>query len=256
MRKVLVSALGIVTLAIGSTSVASSADLRAPVRKAPPPVAVYNWTGFYVGAHVGGAWGDKDFTLTDDNLAFVDFPGFPNFRSHDVSGLIAGGQIGFNWQAPGSNWVLGIEAQASWSNADGEHTFETGAGGAFGFRTEVEWLGTVTGRLGYAFDRVLVYAKGGFAFAHDKYEWFSVGEFEGVFSDHTRTGWTVGGGIEFALAGNWSVKGEYNYMDLGKKDVTFTLDGGGFATFDVDQQIHVAKFGVNYRFGGPLVARY
>ena len=253
-RLLLTVGVAITALASGT---ANAADLRAPVPKAPPPVvAVYNWTGFYIGAHVGGAWGDKDFLLTDADVLFVGFPGFPSFRSHSVSGLIAGGQVGFNWQAPGSNWVLGIEAQASWSNADGAHTIDT-VEGAFGLRTEVEWLGTVTGRLGYAFDRWLVYAKGGFAFAHDNYEQFSVvNPSVSLFSDHTRTGWAVGGGIEVALAGNWSAKVEYNYMDFGTKGATFNIPAGGFFTLDVDQQIHVVKFGINYRLGGPVVARY
>ena len=234
-----------------------AADMRMPV-KAPAPVAppAYNWSGFYIGAHVGGTWGDKDWLLTDSDAVFVVFPGFPNFGSHDVSGLIAGGQVGFNWQAPGSNWVLGIEAQGSWSNADGEHT-----GGGLGFRTEVEWLGTVTGRLGYAFDRLLIYAKGGFAFAHDKHElFFPVSGDPSVFTDKTRTGWTVGGGFEYAFAGNWSAKLEYNYMDLGRKSVTFIdTDDDVFLTFNPEQRMHVVKFGINYRFGGfggPVVARY
>jgi outer membrane immunogenic protein len=242
------------TLIALTVAPAMAADMRMPV-KAPPPVAasVYNWSGFYIGAHVGGTWGDKDWPLTDSNAVFLLFPGFPHFGSHDVSGLIAGGQIGFNWQAPGSNWVLGIEAQASWSNADGEHTID-----ALGFRTDVEWLGTVTGRLGYAFDRVLVYAKGGFAFAHDQHELFFLGGSPSLFTDKTRTGWTVGGGAELALWQNWSAKLEYNYMDFGKKDVTFTdTVNDVFLTFNVDQQIHVVKLGINYRLGGgPVVARY
>jgi outer membrane autotransporter protein len=240
------------SVAIGAilTGSAMAADMRMPVKAPPAPAPVaYNWSGFYIGAHVGGAWGTKEWFLTDPGL---------DFGSHDVSGLIAGGQVGFNWQAPGSNWVLGIEAQASWSNADGEHIITIPGATAIGLRSEVEWLGTVTGRLGYAFDRVLVYAKGGFAFAHDNFEVFNPSGPEVFSTDKTRTGWTVGGGIEVALGGNWSAKGEYNFMDLGKKSVTFT-DGGDVIPFDVDQQLHVVKFGINYRFGGfggPVVARY
>jgi outer membrane immunogenic protein len=231
-----------------SASPVLAADMRMPV-KAPPPVVVpaFNWTGFYIGAHVGGAWSDKDWPLTESNAVFQVFPGFPFFGSHNVSGVIAGGQIGYNWQAPGSSWVLGVEAQASWSGADGDHSIDV-----FRFATEVEWLGTVAARLGYAFDRVLVYAKGGFAFAHDKHTLGS------LVTDQTRTGWMVGGGFEMAFGQNWSAKIEYNYMDLGKKDVTFTDTADDvFLTFNVDQQMHVVKLGINYRFGsGPVVARY
>jgi outer membrane immunogenic protein len=170
--------------------------------------------------------------------------------THHVSGFIAGGQIGFNWQV--ANWVLGIEGQASWSNADGEHEFSP-----FALRTEVEWLSTVAGRLGYAFDRVLVYAKGGAAFVHDKHRATFIeltpSGFPSFSGDKTRSGWIVGGGVEVAVGGNWSVKAEYNYMDFGKERVTL-----GPLIFDIDQQIQVVKFGVNYRFGAaaPVVARY
>lgn len=251
--------LGALALSVFLAAPVMAADMRMPV-KAPPSVtvAVYNWTGFYVGAHVGGAWGDKDWTFVESNAVILVPPSFPSYGSHSVRGLIAGGQVGFNWQAPGSNWVIGIEAQASWSNADGQHQLLFQGTGA-GFRTEVEWLGTVTGRLGYAFDRVLVYAKGGFAFAHDNYESFDpLNPATRRSFDDTRTGWTVGGGVEMALGGNWSAKAEYNYMDLGKNDVTFTNPANGFfIRYNVDQQLHVAKFGINYRFGGgPVVARY
>lgn len=248
---------GVLALSALLATPVMAADLRMPV-KAPPPVAVavYNWTGFYVGAHVGGAWGDKDWTFVDANQVLVVPPSFPSFGSHSVSGIIAGGQVGYNWQAPGSNWVLGIEAQVSWSNADGQHElFFQGTG--VGFRTDVEWLGTVAGRLGYAFGQVLVYGKGGFAFAHDKFESFDPSNTANrVSSDDTRTGWMAGGGIELALGGNWSAKAEYNYMDLGKRDVTFVRPALT-VRYDVDQQMHVAKFGINYRFGAaPVVARY
>jgi len=229
-----------------------AADMRMPV-KAPPPVVapVYNWTGFYIGAHVGGAWGDKDWSDP-----FGDFFGTPgaSLGSHDVSGVIAGGQIGYNWQAPGSNWVFGIEGQGSWANLKGDHI----VGGDELFRTKVRWLATVAGRLGYAWDRVLLYAKGGAAFAGDKFTHIDIDDNIPFSKDKTRTGWMVGGGLELALAGNWTVKGEYNYMDFGNKQVTILIDG--FSTrLDIDQQIHVVKFGVNYRFGGwaaPVAARY
>lgn len=236
------------TLLIGS---AAAADLRAPV-KAPPPAPVivaYNWTGFYIGAHVGGAWGRKEW---------VDFEtgGFGPLGSHDVSGFLAGGQVGVNWQAPGSNWVLGIEGDGSWTDASGDHTF-----GPLSMHSKLKWLATVTGRLGYAWDRVLIYAKGGVAFAGIEHDLlFGVAAPIAASADKSRTGWTVGGGIEYAFAGNWSFKAEYNFMDFGDKDVTFVGPiGGPGGPLRIDSQVHVAKFGINYRFGGfggPVVARY
>jgi outer membrane immunogenic protein len=233
-------------VALFASGTAIAADLGAPVPKGPPRTgAAYNWTGFYVGAHVGGVWGDMDFTLTDQNNILP-----PPFISHDVRGSVAGGQIGFNWQAPGSNWILGIEGQVSWSDADGERAIGN-ATSALGVATEVAWLGMVTGRVGYAFDRVLVYGKGGIAFAHNDNEFFiegASGRFR-LFSEQARTGWTIGGGIEVALGGNWSLKGEYSFIDFGTEDVRFAGPLNSFAEYDVEQQLHVAKIGVNYRFG-------
>jgi outer membrane immunogenic protein len=243
MRRTALALLGI--FGIGSVSGASAADLAArPVVKAPPAavVTVYNWSGFYIGAHVGYAQGNKDW-FDDDSVS-------PR-GSHDVSGLVAGGQLGFNWQT--GNWVLGIEGQASWSNADGEHFWDPGS---FTVGTDVRWLGTIAGRLGYAFDRVLVYAKGGAAFVHDEHDF--VEGLDTAEGEKTRWGWMVGGGIEVAVVGNWSVKGEYNYMDFGKKAVAF-VDPTGVPAFTshIDQHLHVVKFGINYRFGpSPVVARY
>jgi outer membrane immunogenic protein len=256
-RSLLASFATLITL---TAAPATAADMGMPV-KAPPPAAapVYNWTGFYIGAHVGGAWGDKDWTSTATFGGPVLPVGTP-IGSHDASGMIAGGQLGFNWQAPGSNWVIGVEAQMSWADLSGDHIL--GPGPVFAeqvLSTKVDWLGTVTGRLGYAWDRALLYAKGGVAFVHDKHHGFLVGAPNiALDGDTTRTGWTIGGGIELALGGNWSVKGEYNYLNFGKDGVDFTDTGGGAFSIDIDQHLHVVKFGINYRFGGfgPVVARY
>jgi outer membrane immunogenic protein len=262
MKRVL--SLGIGALALATLSFpAAAADLGArPVGKAPvvAPVALYNWSGFYIGGHVGGVWGDKDW---------VDVTGFPVFAptfdgSHEVSGFLAGGQAGFNWQA--GNWVFGVEGQISWTNADGEHI--DGAGlTCFPFlaacRTELNWLGSVAGRVGYAFNNVLVYAKGGFAFADEEYQVIDVsglGLFNAFSGDETRTGWMVGAGLEYGFTPNWSVKIEYNYMDFGTETYNFVdpAFGGIFVTKEIEQQLHVVKAGINYRFnwGAPVVARY
>jgi outer membrane immunogenic protein len=236
--------------AIGALMMGPVLAADMPV-KAPPPVpppAAFNWSGIYAGAHVGGAFGTKGWSSVDPTLTL----GIVDLGSHDIDGFLAGGQVGFNWQAPGSNWVLGIEVDASWTNADGSHLFDIAT-----LSSEVNWFGTVTGRIGYAFDRVLIYAKGGFAFADESYE---VDDGLGNLSvaDKTRTGWTVGGGIEIAFDGNWSIKGEYNFIDLGDKEVAFPT-GVASLPLSIDQEIHVAKFGINYRFGpvaSPVAARY
>lgn len=244
---------GVASLLAALADLAAAADLpiKAPVYKAPPVVAVYNWTGFYIGAHAGGGWGRKHWV--DTTLAPLDE------GSHDVSGALAGGQIGYNVQI--GAWVLGAEAQASWADLTGDHVslaFPTDRD-----RTRVDALGTVAARLGYAFDRVLVYAKGGVAWAHDK---FSVTDIPTGITyahfDQTRWGWMAGAGLEYGITANWSAKIEYNYMDLGTKRSTNIICSStifcGLGSFneDVTQHLHVVKAGINYRFAEPVIAKY
>jgi outer membrane immunogenic protein len=233
---------------------AFAADMPVKARPAPAVAAVYNWSGFYIGGHVGGLRGDKDW-------AFVENSGGPNIppilTSHNVSGLIAGGQVGFNWQS--GNFVFGVEGEGSWTNADGARACPDPEANCI---TDVRWLASITGRLGYAWNNVLLYAKGGWAWAGDRY----FVRFPGFPGDdeqsgnQTHNGWTVGGGIEFGVTPNWSIKGEYMFADLGDRTFNFTRisDGAFIERTRVEQQIHTFKIGVNYRFGwaGPVVARY
>lgn len=254
MVRVGLGLIAVVGSVIGLAGHAGAADLpaRAPIYQ-PPPVFLYNWSGFYIGAHAGGGWGRKHWV--DTTFAPLDE------GSHDVSGALAGGQIGFNFQA--GAWVFGLEGQASWADLTGEHVslaFPTDRD-----RTRVDALGTVAGRVGYAFDRVLLYGKGGVAWAHDK---FSITDIPSGITYanfvQTRWGWMAGAGLEYGLTANWSAKIEYNYMDLGTVRATnvicspnFGCGGpGGSFNEDVSQQLHVVKVGINYRFGGPVVAQY
>ena len=215
-----------------------AADL--PVRKAPfAPAAVYDWTGFYIGGHLGGAWGDKDWFAV----------GVGPLGSHDVDGFIGGGQVGFNYQV--GTWVFGVEADFSWADVNGHHVDNVFFGDN---RTKVDWFGTVTGRIGYAFDRTLLYVKAGGAWARDVYTITATGFF--AQTSDTNWGWTVGAGLEYGLTPNWSLKLEYNYLSFDTQRVTFVPNTGGPFDRDVDQQIHVLKAGINYRFGGPITARY
>jgi outer membrane immunogenic protein len=233
--------LGLV--AFGATA-ASAADLRArPAYKAEPVAYVpyYNWTGFYIGAHIGGAWADKQWT---------DPAGPPfNMGSHSADGLIGGAQIGFNWQT--GPWVLGIEGQFSWADLKGSNADLIFAG--FTNTTKVDFLGSIAGRVGYAWNNWLLYLKVGGAWAHDDYR-ATNGVVTQTASD-TRWGWMIGTGLEYGLTPNWSVKLEYNYMDFGTDRIVLTP--GPFSV-DVDQHIHLFKVGVNYRFGyaAPVTRRY
>ncbi len=221
------------------SSTAMAADIARPVYKAPPagalPVA-YDWTGFYVGGHVGYGWARKDWT---DGFGLFDVSNTPN-------GFLGGGQVGINYQI--GQFVLGAEGDFSWTGINGGSTvlgIVPPPGGTF--NTNVNWTSTLTGRLGVAFDRWLVYGKGGVAWANDKFS-TNVYTFPGTVDiTDTRIGWTAGAGVEYAFAPSWSAKLEYNFMDFGDKGVSFAP---GTST-TIDQQIHAVKLGVNYKFGFP-----
>lgn len=249
MKKTILAGLALSLLAVGALP-AAAADLSTqPIYRAPTITpSYYNWTGFYVGGHVGGAWSDKDWTQT--------FPaGLGNSASFHADGFIGGGQIGYNWQA--GSWVFGLEADASWSGQSGSGAQTTVLG--WTSATDINWFGTVTGRVGYAWDRVLIYGKGGVALANEDYSQ-TFGGLPVSSTNSNAVGWTVGVGLEYALSDNWSAKIEYNYIDFGKNNLGFANPGTPQPTnaFDVDQTMLVVKFGVNYRFnwGAPIVARY
>jgi len=231
--------------------------------KAPPaavPVVAYNWTGIYIGGYAGSTWGSANWTFV---------PGFAR-TSPDFDGFIGGGQVGFNYQI--GNSVIGIEADGGWTNARGGRSCPNIL---FNCENKMDWLSTVTGRLGYAWGRTLVYAKGGFAAAgmDERTVWngdsqaispfFTPGVVIGGValanltppvpavqrSTATPTGWTLGAGMEFGLTPNWSAKAEYLYYDLGDTTYTFTAN-----TFTTTAKIHetgnLVRVGVNYRFSG------
>jgi outer membrane immunogenic protein len=232
--------LGTVALiALGATVPALAADMAArPYTKAPPAVyaPIYNWTGFYIGGHVGGAFGGSDNILA---------PGFTGTNSND--GVFMGGvQVGYDHQfAP--NWVLGLEANYSFLDTNNNPFVNRG-------------LGSVTGRLGYTWGPALLYVKGGYAWADSR---LTNGFGGGTFSNDGggRDGYTVGGGLEYLFTQNWSGKLEYQYYDFGTRNALFTSAATGAVTavgFRNDE--HTVKAGINYRFnlGGvaPAAARY
>jgi len=236
MRRGLLALAGLAGAAVMSSG-AMAADLKTPVYKAPPAgvlPAAYDWTGFYIGGHVGYGFGRTNWR----DAAGLNASSTPN-------GFLGGGQVGYNYQI--GQFVLGVEADGSGSGIKGGTTVMGAA-----INNNVDWTSTVTGRAGMAFDRWLVYGKGGVAFAGDR---FSTNRYTPVTKEvtDTRVGWTVGGGVEYAFAPAWSAKLEYNYMDFGTRAVSFAP---GTST-NIDEQVHAVKFGINYKFGGgPLLARY
>ncbi len=257
MNKALLAGAALAALAIGSLP-AAAADLAArPVYKAPVAVPmIYNWSGFYIGGHVGYGWADSDWNQTFSSTPAV---GFPNRSSGTADGFLGGGQIGVNWQS--GMWVFGVEGDFSWTDANGCGRQSVNVN--FAGCSNSNWYATATGRLGVAFDRSLLYVKGGAAFTdQDHFITFNGVTTTNTISD-TRTGWTVGAGLEYAFWDNWSVKVEYNYLNFDRDNHSFTYTAnttpaGLVERYDVDQQVQIVKLGVNYRFnwGAPVVARY
>jgi outer membrane immunogenic protein len=242
MKKILLT--GVALAALGAMQSATAADLggRAPYySKAPAYVApIYYWTGFYVGAHLGGAF-------TSDN----NFSGLAT--GNNTNGRFLGGvQVGGDYQfAP--NWVAGIEGQYSWLSGNVGAVFP----GGFAYTNNQRGLGSVTGRIGYTWGPGLLYVKGGYAYSDDN-ESVTFGGVPVTFAtsgDH-RNGYTVGAGVEYMFAPSWSAKVEYQYYNFGNSTFTAPAALAPFGSFTTDD--HVIKVGVNYRFnwGGPVVAPY
>jgi outer membrane immunogenic protein len=223
-RLILVSVAALATVTM--MGVANAADIarRQPMpMNAPAYYAPYNWTGFYVGINGGGGWGSSEWT------SLVGSTG-----SFDVSGGLVGGTIGYNWQL--GQWVFGLEGDIDWSDIRGSTS--SGACAGTSCETRNNWLGTGRARIGYAFDRFLPYVTGGVAFGDVKASAAGFGS-----TTDTNAGWTLGGGIEAAIAGPWTAKVEYLYVDLGS-----TSCSGCLLSTNVDFHANIVRGGINYRF--------
>ena len=235
---------------------AFAADLRVPPPVSAPPPA-FTWTSCYGGVHGGGGFGQKDLTDTAGTLSAT----FTDVTSADArtSGYMLGGQIGCDYQFA-SSWVLGIEGSGSGGNISRQITVAlpnivTPAGDTATFKASTDFLASVTGRLGYVWDRWMVYGKGGVALAGDRYhlaDAFQTYAFDGV---EFPLGWTAGAGIEWAFWEDWSVKLEYDYYGFGTRNVTFidnTFNGGASGPESIKQNIQVVTLGLNFHaFAGP-----
>jgi outer membrane immunogenic protein len=236
-------------IALGAAAPASAADLAArPYTKAPPMVAaVYDWTGFYVGAN--GGWGSSRSSWDAVPPNF----GFGPEGSHDATGGTVGGQIGYRWQA--GTFVFGLEAQGNWADLSGSNSSQVFGGQVN--HTNVDAFGLFTGQVGYAVNNVLLYVKGGAAVTANSYRSTFGGATIGVTGDDTRWGGTIGAGLEYAFAPNWSVGVEYNHLFMQDRTYTFTTPGGAFFGTDrIRQDVDLVTARLNYRFGGPGISKY
>src|SRR6266702_1468383 len=216
-KNLLLAAVSLVALSAAAPAVA--ADLAArPYTKAPAMVAaIYDWSGFYIGINGGGA----------SSHATWDLIGVGREGSHDATGGTVGGQIGYRMQS--GQWVFGVEGQGNWADFSGSNT---SALTGLTDRTKIDSFGLITGQVGYAWNNVLVYVKGGAAVTGAKYD---VRTAAGAFvasSDDTRWGGTIGAGLEYGFAPNWSVGVEYNHIFMQDKTLSFTNPAGVFVGTD------------------------
>src|SRR5215813_8650420 len=237
MKKILFATVA--AIALTAAMPAAAADLSAGGYK-PVPYLAPTWTGFYVGAHLGGAFGGSNnfsgLALNDNDARFL-----------------GGVQAGADWQFYG-NWVVGAEGQYSWLSGNNASAVFPGG---FVYNNDQRGLGSVTARFGYSFGPALAYVKGGYAYADNRESvTFAAAPIPFLLDRNHNHGWTIGGGAEYIFAPSWSVKAEYQYYDFG--DARFQSPPAlvPFGTFHNDE--HTLKVGVNYRFNfnSPVGARY
>jgi outer membrane immunogenic protein len=238
MKKILLALVALAT--VTAAAPASGADMGARYYDRTPAYSPRPWNGFYIGGHVGGAYtGGNDF-----NGAVLG----------DSSTRVLGGiQAGLDWQFL-PNWVLGTEGQYSWLGKDNIMSIFPGG---YVYTNDQRGLGSITARLGYTWGQGLIYAKGGYAYS-DNNERVTLGAaalpfwLEGGHSN----GWTVGAGVEYFFATNWTVKGEYMYYDFGNARFLTPAPLVPYGNFRTDD--HTLKIGVNYRFnfGAPVAGGY
>jgi outer membrane immunogenic protein len=250
MKKILIAA----SLIAASTATASAADLAArPYTKAPPMVAaIYDWSGFYIGANAGYGSSRKEWDSMTTGGAFVAEEG-----SHDATGAVAGGQIGYRWQA--SSWVFGLEGQGDWAGLRGSNASLL-FGPAVTNRSQIDAFGLLTGQVGYAWNNALLYVKGGAAVVSDKYSGRDITGLAFDSAKETRWGGTAGVGLEYGFTPNWSVAVEYDHLFMGDRTDTFTsvvAPVGAISRVDrIQQDVDLITARINYRFGGPVIAKY
>jgi outer membrane immunogenic protein len=256
MKKFLLGVVGLIALGAAAPAVAADLPARPYPAKAPAMIAaIYDWSGFYIGLNGGGGETHKCWDF-NNNATVVAIPAFRE-GCHNATGGTVGGQIGYRWQM--GAWVFGLEGQGNWANFRGNNAslFPLFAGASN--QTKLDAFGLFTGQVGYAWNNVLWYVKGGGAVTDDRYNGYTT--VTGVNFDtasETRWGGVLGTGLEVGFAPNWSVAVEYDHLFMGSRNLNFTAIGtGAFSRNDrISQDADIGTVRVNYRWGGPVVAKY
>jgi outer membrane immunogenic protein len=272
--------LGIGALALAAMTIpTSAADIPRPAPPVVAPPVVYNWSGFYIGGNLGGKWADHGGDIFLDNVVGftpLGLVGFGNGGNGSEGAFVGGGQIGFNWQAPGLQWVVGVEGDFQGTSLERRFVccgplvptlFPDVFAPGDAFSVKNDWQASIRGRIGYAWDRFLVYGTVGVAFANLEatVALLPVNGVPGVFASasDTLTGLTVGGGIEFGLWDNWSLGAEYRFSSFDAGDfalgnlVTPLIGAPLRSSFDLETHEVTAR--LNYRFswwGAPAGPRF
>jgi len=243
-------------LSLGLAQAASAVDMPAPV-KAPVAAPVYNWTGVYIGGNIGYGWGKSDNDFADAVTGFGTVP--MGSDTTNVNGVIGGLQAGYNWQT--GSFVFGLETDVQLSGQKGSGAAicpaaSCGPGGTVTHTEQLTWFGTARGRLGWAFDRWLIYGTGGLAYgtveSSGSVNFFVPVRLTGPYSDSaTRVGWVAGAGLEGAITRNWTARVEYLYIDFGTANFSsptmFPLAAGAI-TDSMHLRDNIVRVGLNYRF--------
>ena len=260
IRSVLLSAASVLIMA----GAASAADLPRRAPAAAPyyaaPVPVFTWTGFYLGLNAGAAFnGSNNNAYTSNGFGIAPTIYAPTGGNN--TGFTGGGQIGYNWQT--SSFVFGLETDIQGVSRGNSNVavLPIILPGTYAVATpgnRANWFGTVRGRAGFAVDRALFYVTGGFAYGGNNgggsvtyFPPLGPATVYSPGSNSSKVGWTLGGGVEYALSNNWSLKGEYLYVDLGGNNNSVYRATGTATTFSGGNQgdrFHVVRAGLNYKF--------
>jgi len=249
IRQTLITAIAVAALA-GSALAADLPSRQPPPAFLQPPL--FSWTGVYIGGQIGYQWGPsrtQDFSLLTGALGTSQ----PNYNA---DGVVGGAHIGYNYQI--NQFVVGAEGDVDGSSFSGHGT---SLAGLYNFTTRIDVEGSVRARAGYAWDRALIYATGGAAFAsiRNSYTFLTTGNADDLST--TRAGWTAGAGVEYAVTNNWSVRAEYRYTDFGAYSDALTNSSGGLAGEHKHETENSVRVGFSYKFNmyappPPVIAKY
>jgi outer membrane immunogenic protein len=249
--------MGLIAVAgLGMATAANAADLAArPVKAAPMMLpAVYDWTGFYIGVNGGYGWSNQCLDVT----AVGGIGGIFAEGCRNAGGGVAGGQVGYRWQS--GPMVFGLEAQGDWANLRNSRITNL-FNPADTFKSNINGFGLFTGQVGYAWNSTLLYVKGGAAVVNQRWDLYNTITGIGIAqAERTRWGGTVGAGLEFGITPNWTVGVEYDYIWRTGDSSTFIIPAALIpattvtTNFRTDVNLITAR--INYKFGGPVIAKY